>query len=93
MRSQGFVTIIGNPKETPRLMTEFVAEGADNPFSPAQSVVLALRVRIIPTIIKNTFLLKKSILLSAVSVPRAWAVPSCGGIADPERLMDRRRGA
>lgn len=37
MRSQGFLTITGNPKGTPRPMTEFVAESADNPSSPAQS--------------------------------------------------------
>lgn len=59
MRSQRFLTIIGNPNSRP--MTEFVAESCRQPFqpSPAQSVVLALRVRIIPTSIKNTFLLKK----------------------------------
>ena len=72
MRSQRFLTIIGNPNSRP--MTEFVAESCRQPFqpSPAQSVVLALRVRIIPTSIKNTFLAQKNDSALNQSALRAW---------------------
>jgi hypothetical protein len=72
MRPEDFFTFIAceHPKESPRPTTEFVAECTDSSAQP----VLVQRASSdhTETTIKNTFLLKKSIL----HLWRAWAVPS-----------------
>ena len=68
-------------------MTEFLAERTAQP-SPSYSPWGFGSYR--PS--KILFLLRKRFCSQSVCVP-GWALPSCGGIADPERLMGRRRGA